>query len=142
MTPPVGKPHVKTITVGPADIDALGHVSNVKILDWANEAAIEHSEVLGFDVPRYMQIGGMFVVRRHEIDYLASAYEGDRLTLFTWPSAHKRTTAKRRHEIYRNGDGVLIAKVLNTWVFVDTETGRPKRMPPEIVEAFDPANFL
>lgn len=142
MKPPVRKPYVKTIAVGPEDIDAQGHVSNVKILDWANQAAIEHSELLGFDVPRYEEIGGIFVVRRHEIDYHAPAYQSDTLTLFTWPSAHQRSVAERRHEIHREADGALIAKVLTTWVYVDTKTGRPKRMPPEVTEAFNPANFL
>lgn len=142
MTPPVRNPFVKTITVSSADIDAQGHVSNVKILQWANEAAIAHSDALGFDVPRYKEVGGIFVVRRHEIDYHAPAYEGEVLTLFTWPSDANRSLAERRHEIHRERDGVLIAKVFNLWVYVDVETGRPKRMPPEVLEAFDPAKFV
>ncbi len=141
MKPPVSNPFVKSITVQPADIDEQGHVSNVKILEWANEAAIAHSTALGYDVPKYKEIGGIFVVRRHEIDYHAPALLGDELRLFTWPSRRSRLKAERRHEIRRVSDEALIAQVLNVWVYVDTETGRPKRMPPEVREAFDPKNF-
>lgn len=141
VEPPVRNPFRVDRTVVADDIDAQGHVSNVRVLDWMNQAAIAHSEALGFDVPRYREIGGIFVVRRHELDYLAPAYEGEALVLFTWPSARKRVIAERRHEL-RKADGTLVARGLNQWVFVDTETGKPKSMPPEVVEAFDPGNFL
>jgi len=142
MTPPVRSPFVREITVAADAIDAQGHVSNVKVLEWMNEAAIAHSTELGLDVARYQQIRGIFVVRRHELDYHASAFQGDELVLYTWPSERKRSTAERKHELYRKGDGVLIARGLNLWAYVDTETGRPKRMPPEVAEAFDPAQFV
>ena len=138
---PVSKPFLLTWRVAAEDIDAQGHVSNVRILHWMNRAAIEHSEALGYDVPRYREIGGIFVVRRHEIDYLASAYEGEELVVATWPSARKRAIAERRHEIRRVSDGSLIARGFNRWIYVDIETGKPKRMPPEVEEAFDPARF-
>jgi acyl-CoA thioester hydrolase len=142
MEYPARNPYVRHLTVLAGDIDAQGHVSNVKILDWMNQAAIEHSDALGFDVPRYREIGGIFVVKRHEIDYVSSAYEGERLIQFTWPSAARRSAAERRHEIRRDSDGAVIARGLNHWVYVDIETGRPKRMPAEVLEAFDPAKFV
>lgn len=142
MEPPVRNPYVVRIKVSEADIDAQGHVSNVRVLDWANQAAIAHSAALGYDVPRYKEIRGIFVVRRHEIDYHAPAYLGEELELFTWPSTLERLSSKRRHVIRRKSDGALIAEVLNVWVYVDTETGRPKRIPPEVRATFDPANFL
>lgn len=142
MEYPANNPYVRRLVVQPADIDAQGHVSNVKILDWMNQAAIEHSDALGYDVARYREIGGIFVVKRHEIDYLASAYEGEALIQFTWPSGARRSGAERKHEIRREADGAVIACGLNHWVYVDIETGRPKRMPPEVLAAFDPAKFV
>ena len=73
MEPPVKNPYVVEITVCEDDIDAQNHVSNVRVLDWANRAAIAHSDALGFDMARYREIKGVFVVRRHEIDYYAPA---------------------------------------------------------------------
>lgn len=142
MEPPVRTPYVRRRTVQPEDIDAQGHVSNVKVVDWMNQVAIEHSDALGFDVARYREVGGIFVVKRHEIDYLASAYAGEELIQYTWPSARRRSAAERRHEIRRAADEAVIARGVTQWVYVDIASGRPCRMPPAVAEAFDPAKFL
>lgn len=124
-----------------ADIDDLEHVSNVRVVDWMNRAAVAHSAALGFDIAHYRAVGGVFVVRKHEIEYLASAYLGDRLTAFTWPSKIERATAERRHVIRRAADGKVVARGWNLWVFVSFESGRPMRIPPEVLAAFEPARF-
>jgi acyl-CoA thioester hydrolase len=129
------------IRVSAADIDALDHVSNVKIVDWMNRAAVEHSNAVGFDIARYREIGGVFVVRRHEIDYLASALLGDEVVASTWPTLLGKASAERHHEIKRVADGVVIARGFNVWAFVAFKTGRPVRIPPEVLAAFDPARF-
>ncbi|MGE0707188.1 MAG: acyl-CoA thioesterase [Planctomycetota bacterium] len=141
MTPPPNAFRFE-IEVVEADIDAQGHVSNVRVLDWMNQAAIAHSEALGFDVPRYREVGGIFVVRRHEIDYLAPAYLGQRLVLHTWPCGRvRRSLAERRHHLVRAEDGQVVAQGLNQWVYVDIESGRPRTMPPEVLATFDPAQW-
>lgn len=82
------------------------------------------------------------MVKRHEIDYLAPAYEGEELLQWTWPSAAGRSAAERRHLIRREADGAVIARGFNRWAYVDIATGRPARMPPEVLAAFDPAKFV
>lgn len=137
----VARPFTLPWSVGPDDIDDLNHVSNVRFLHWMNLAAKAHSEALGYDVARYRDEGGVFVVRRHEIEYLEPAFAGDELVVGTWPSGLRRSTAERRHEIRRRSDGKLLAQGLNLWVFVDFESGRPKRVPPAVAETFDPGRF-
>lgn len=116
------------------DLDAQGHVSNVRVVDWMNRAAIAHSEAVGLDLARYRRLGGTFVVRRHEIDYLAPAFEGDEVVAYTWAESCRRATAERRHEV-RRGDGRVLARGFNLWAWVDL-TGRPARMPAEVEAAF------
>lgn len=142
MKPPVRNAFRLEIEVAPPDIDALDHVSNVRYVDWMNRAAVEHSNALGWDLARYREIGGVFVVRRHEIDYLASARLGDKLVWFTWPSALERSTAERKHEVHRVSDGRVLARGTNRWVFVDVKSGRPMRIPPDVAASFDPAKFV
>lgn len=129
------------LRVVPEDIDDLEHVSNVRVVDWMNRAAVAHSAALGFDVARYREVGGVFVVRKHEVEYLASAFLGDELTAYTWPSKVDRATAERRHEIRRRADGKVVARGWNLWVFVSFASGRPMRIPAEVLETFDPAKF-
>jgi acyl-CoA thioester hydrolase len=129
------------MTVLPEDIDEQGIASNVFILSWMNRAAIAHSTALGYPWERWVDLGAMFVVRRHEIDYRTSAREGDRLTLRTWPSFRKAATAHRHHEVIRD-DGAVIARGMNVWAYISMATHKPTRMPPEVLTDFDPAKFL
>ena len=129
------------MVVLPEDIDGQGIANNVQVVAWMNRAAILHSTCLGWDVARFRREQAWFVVRRHEIDYLRSAHVGDRLELRTWPGFMKAATAHRHHEIVRD-DGAVIARGMNVWAYIDIADGRPRRMSPEILAAFDPARFL
>jgi len=65
------------------EMDALGHVNNAVYLHYVEEAAIEHARQLGFDEARWRELGGAWVVRRHEIDYRVAAVAGDELDVTT-----------------------------------------------------------
>ena len=133
---------VMEVTVGDDDIDMQGHVSNLEIVRWMSRVAWAHSTALGFDEVKYQELGGWFVVRRHEIDYLAPAVAGDRLVLSTWPSGLKRVTAERRHHLVRASDGAVVARGFNVWAYIGIDSGRPTRMPQNVREAFDPSRFV
>ncbi|MEE2828343.1 MAG: thioesterase family protein [Myxococcota bacterium] len=136
------RPFVLPMTVISADIDDQEIASNVAILSWMIRAAVAHSTELGYDWAAYRRLNSMFVVRRHEIDYKRPALLGDRILLRTWPSLLKAATAHRMHELVRAADGAVIAQGMNVWAYLDRSTGRPTRMPEELIGAFDPSLFL
>jgi acyl-CoA thioester hydrolase len=117
------------------DIDELEHVSNVVYVRWIQEVAIEHSRAAGYDSDAYHELGAVFVVRRHEVDYLAPAYAGERVRITTWVDSWRGASALRRTVIER-AEGDAVARALTLWVFIDRRSGRPVRIPPELVEAF------
>jgi acyl-CoA thioester hydrolase len=127
------------VTVAAADIDELGHVSNLVYLRYVLDAASRHSEAVGWDHAAYLRLGAIFVVRRHEIDYLAPTYEGEVLTVTTWIERWSAAVSVRRTSIVRDADRREVARAATTWVLVSTETGRPRRVPAEVREAFDVA---
>jgi DNA adenine methylase len=124
----------KAHRVDKQDIDELGHASNVAYLEWVQGVARAHSEAVGYAHARFRELGGVFVVIRHEIDYLRPAFAGDALELTTWVETFGAASSERCTEIAR-GDTVL-ARVVTTWAFVDVGEGRPLRIPPAIKEAF------
>lgn len=126
----------KPLRVEPEAIDELGHASNVAYVGWIQDVARAHSEAVGYDHARYREIGGVFVVLRHEIDYLRPALLDDRLELTTWVERFGAAASTRRTEITR-GDEPL-ARAVTTWAYVDVATGRPRRIPPAIKAAFAP----
>jgi len=128
--------HVLAIEARPEDIDELGHVSNVTYVRWIQDVAKSHSAAVGWDADAYFRIGAVFVVRRHEIDYLVPALQGDRIELRTHVARFGAAASERRTRIVRARDGVELSRALTLWAFVSTSTQRPCRIPPEVREAF------
>jgi acyl-CoA thioester hydrolase len=125
------------LVVDAQDIDILGHASNLVFVRWIQDVALAHSASVGLDLSAYRRIGAVFVVVRHEIDYLRPAMLGDAVRARTWVSDVSAATCIRHTEITRESDGELLAKGLTTWAFVAMDTGRPKRITPDVRAAFD-----
>lgn len=122
------------ITAASADIDELGHVSNVVYLRWVLEAAQAHSEARGWGHPEYRALGCVWVVRRHELDYLAQVTEGQTLLARTWVDSWKAASCVRKTELVR--DGIVVARAATTWAFVSIASGKPQRIAEAVRAAF------
>ena len=120
------------IPVGDDDIDALGHVSNIAYVRWIQDAAVAHSHAVGLDFEAYRKLGAIFVIRRHEIDYLRPVLRSDRVQARTWMDTLMAAKCTRLTELRRASDGQLVAKSSTTWGFVDATNGRPTRIPSEV----------
>lgn len=125
------------ITATAADIDELGHVSNLVYLRWVLDVAMAHSRSLGWDAAQYRAYGASFVVRRHELDYVAQVLEGESLVAETWVDPWRLASCTRRTEI-RRGDTV-VARGATTWAFISLASGRPLRIPDELRALFSDA---
>ncbi len=122
------------IEVSPDAIDEMGHANNVETVRWVERVGRAHLEAVGFPLDRLFETGGAFVARRHEIDYLKPTFLGDRLTVRTRVASMGGARSVREVAIYRGEEEV--ARARTEWVFVDLESGRPRRVAPEIVAAF------
>lgn len=118
------------------EMDALGHVNNAVYQHYLEQAAIEHSEFLGFGHKRYEQLGGVFVMRRIEIEYFRPAVAGDTLEITTWLQQVRGPRAIRRYEIRQQCEEQLLVTAEALWVWVDTKAMRPRAIPPLILDAF------
>jgi acyl-CoA thioester hydrolase len=121
--------------VADADIDNLGHVGSVVYLQWVLEVATAHSAAAGWDMVAFERLGAVWVVKRHEIDYLAPAFAGEAITLETWVDEWGAATSLRRTRILR-GETELAAAATR-WVLVTFPGGRPRRVPPEMRADFE-----
>jgi acyl-CoA thioester hydrolase len=132
---------VLPLEVGEDDIDMLGHASNIAYLRWVQDVAVAHSATVGLDMEGYSQLGAVFVVRRHEIDYLRPVVRGDRLELRTWIDSASAAKCKRATDIVRLGaesgaPELVVARAMTTWGFVELTSGRPTRIPDTVRIAF------
>ncbi|MDX2089820.1 MAG: thioesterase family protein [Kofleriaceae bacterium] len=117
-----------------SDIDELGHVGNQVYLRWVLDVATAHSRALGWDYEQYRALGAVFMVRRHEIDYVAQVTVGQQLSLETWVEEWRPASCVRKTEILR--DGKVVARAATTWALISIASGRPVRIPDEILIKF------
>ncbi|MBA3540173.1 MAG: acyl-CoA thioesterase [Deltaproteobacteria bacterium] len=122
------------ITPTAADIDELGHVSNLVYLRWVLEVAMAHSRSVGWDHAEYRARGGVFVVRRHEIDYLQPVVEGESIIASTWVDTWRGASCIRKTEIARGEQ--IVTRAATTWAFMAFASGRPIRIPDDILACF------
>ena len=117
------------------DIDGLGHVGNIVYLRWVLDVASAASVAAGWDMPALKRLGAVWVVKRHEIEYLAPAFAGEAITVETWVDEWGAATSLRRTRILR-GETEL-AQAATRWVLVTFPGGRPRRVPPEMRADFE-----
>ena len=123
----------RTITAAEADIDELGHVNNAVWVQWIQEVALAHWYSVA-DAGH--QDDYIWVVVRHEIDYLRAAFAGDVLTASTWVGEVPKGARFDRHMEFVGEDGKVRVRARTQWAIIDKASGRPIRVPPEVVEPF------
>lgn len=122
-----------SFTARPEHIDELGHVNNAVWVQWIQEIAVAHWEALADPEHRS---AFFWVVVRHEIDYLRAAVEGDRIVARTWVGEAPRGARFDRHIEFTGPDGELCVRARTDWAMLDRSSGRPLRVPREVVARF------
>ena len=134
LEPPTGrKVFTQDFTPIPADIDDNNHVNNVVYLDWAQRLAIAHWRSLASPEA---QATWAWIALRHEIDYRRPLKLGETAHGRTWVSATAEGPRFDRFVRIDAADGAMCAQVITTWVLIEQATGRPRRLPPGMLEIF------
>jgi acyl-CoA thioester hydrolase len=120
-------------TAAPEHIDELGHVNNAVWVRWIQQVAVAHWDAVADDNHKNAYY---WVVVRHEIDYLRAAFAGDRITARTWVGEAPKGARFDRHVEFTGADGRLLVRSRTDWAIIDKATGRPIRVPPEVVAPF------
>ncbi|TWU60607.1 acyl-CoA thioesterase YbgC [Rubripirellula tenax] len=118
-------------TVPDEEIDAQGHVHNLRYLQWTLWAASAHTAAIGFDSKAALAAGFGWVVRRHDVTYKAAALAGDEVVVRTWISELDRISSWRQSVISRPADQKILARVATRWVYVDLRVHKVVSIPTE-----------
>jgi acyl-CoA thioester hydrolase len=121
------------ITAADADIDELGHVNNAAWVRWIQDIATAHWRAVA---PAEHRDAYVWVVIRHEIDYLRSVGPGETVIGRTWVPDPPRGARFDRHVEFLGTDGRPRVKAVTTWAIIDRATGRPLRVPKAVAEPF------
>lgn len=118
------------------DLDAYEHVNNVTYIQWCENIAWLHSKHNGLDIEQFRQNDCALVVRKHQFEYVASAYLGDDIRIETWiTKSDNKFSFWRKYRMY-NQHNVLLFRGKTHWVSVSMTTGKVRRMPEHYATAY------
>jgi acyl-CoA thioester hydrolase len=127
------QPFERGFPVNDADIDQMGHVNNTVYLRWVQEIAIAHWCSL---TTADEQAAILWVVLRHEIDFLHPALREDGIIARTWVGEATGLSFERYTEILRARDRKPLARGRTLWCPIDGATGKPRRVSATVRERF------
>ena len=113
-------------------IDELGHVNNAVWVQWMELVAVADWRAVAD--PAH-QDDFVWVVVRHEIDYLRPALAGERIIARTWAGEPKGARFDR-HMLFVGADGKTRVRSRTDWAIIDKASGRPIRIPTEVAKPF------
>ena len=119
-------------TALPEHIDELGHVNNAVWVQWMEQVAVTHWRNVA---DAQHQDAYVWVVTRHEIDYRRAALEGETIIARTWVG-EPRGARFDRHIEFLGEDGQVRVRSRTDWAIIDKASGRPIRVPPEVIAPF------
>ena len=120
------KVHRKTVHVAWGDMDALGHVNNVRYFDYFQEARVEWLASLGFDLA---QASGPVVIHI-ACTFLKPVVYPATLTLDSCLHSLGRTSLMMDHDLYQGEN--LMAQGVCKIVWVDYAANKPVPFPEEV----------
>ena len=117
-------------------LDENGHVNNVEYLRWMLDAAVLHADSQG-GTQSTTAAGATWVVRTHHLEYLRPAFAGEHICILTWVANFRRVQSLRKYKVIRTTDNAVLAEGETNWVFVDSQNGRLRSIPKEVIAAFE-----
>ena len=121
------------ITVSQNDLDDLNHVNNVVYINWIQEIAKNHWDVLVSDE---IKDNYYWVLLEHHIKYLHSALLNEKIIIKTYIEETKGVKSSRKVEIYNKGTNQLLVTSKTIWCLINAKTNKPSRINDEIRKAF------
>lgn len=119
-----------------SDVDPQSHVNNATYFTYIEDAGIQVSAAFGWPMERYLVDGLGWFASKMRIKHVQEALLGDELEITTYLSDVKRASLTRNYVIRRPSDDQEIARAQALWAFTDVKTGRPARIPAELLKDF------
>lgn len=123
----------RDFVAAPADIDELGHVNNAVWVQWIQDVAVAHWHA---QATAQQHEATIWVVIRHEVDYLRALKVGETAHARTWVADRPKGAKFDRLMEFKDGQGRTLVRARTTWAMLDRATGRPLRVPQDVADRF------
>ena len=130
-------PFTINVIVEPDRIDGYGHVSNHFYIAWMTDCMFAHSAAVGLNDEACVKMARGMAGRDLRAEFIASAYEGDNLSIGNWIIfSDQKLRASRKFQIINSDNGKTLARAEMDFICTNLETGRPVRMPRVFQERY------
>jgi acyl-CoA thioester hydrolase len=130
-------PYQQIYTVHADDLDFLGHVNNKCYLDWMEKIAWAHAQSVGISQTLQRRLNRILAVSEHHLNYQASCYEGDCLTLKTWVGNQVGCCQRERYfEFVREHDQTTVFSARSLYVCISIDQHKARRIPKEFIDPY------
>ena len=125
------------IKVQPRDVDINGHVHHSIYLDYLLTARYDQmNRCYKMSLEEFMKMGFAWVARRYDIEFRASITIGDTALVRTWVKSIGRASVEVAFQIESIKKETIAAHGLARYVLIDFRTGKPVRIPKNIIEKY------
>ena len=124
-----------------SEIDCEGNLNVYGILNYLQDCSTAQSEMLGVGIEHLKENQMVWVLSFWQIDILKYPVLGEEIEVGTIPYEIKGFLGHRNFFI-RNKAGEMYVKANSLWTLVDTQTGRPKRVPQYFLDLYKPEERL
>lgn len=121
------------LTATADSIDELGHVNNAVWVQWIQQVATGHWAAAA---PQAHKDAYIWVIVRHEIDYLRALGPSETVTGRTWVADKPHGAKFDRFVEFTGEDGKVHVRARTVWAMLDKASGRPVRVTDEIAAPF------
>lgn len=111
----------KQFKIGDTQVNCFDRLKNSQILAIMQEAAGEHSALLGADKDALKEKGVFWALIRYHIEIERLPRAGETITVETWPMPTTRTAYPRATVAY-DADGNALFRGISLWVLMSFET--------------------
>lgn len=125
------------IFVGTYDIDFAGHVSNIVYLRWFEALRLKIFEKY-YPLKQVMDDGYLPIITSHFIEYKRAVKLFDAPHGFMWIDSISKARIKFKGEVRVNGE--LATQAVHEGIFLSSETMKPTKIPPLIIELCTPSD--
>ena len=127
---------IRNYEVRPYELGADGRLKTTALVDFLQDIAGEHADLLGVGMKQLMADGLTWFALRYHIRIHRWPGLRERITIRSWPSARKGLQAIRDFEVL-DAEGAPLAVAASAWVIVDPAQGRPVKLNDILSELTD-----
>jgi medium-chain acyl-[acyl-carrier-protein] hydrolase len=117
------------------EIDRKRRLTLPALIRYFEDIATLDSEARGFTLDYYDRSGHGFMLLKWDIAVHSWPGFNETVKITTRPSAYRRFLANRGY-VVRGNDGRVLADARSVWLYADTGTRRPARVPDELYAGF------